>query len=80
MKATNRKLDIVWQADVRFAVAVRPAHGVAQIVNLPRRRLAVGGLSKRLHGSRIANPRYSRRPVGATPSRSGELAVHLHIG
>jgi hypothetical protein len=61
-------------------VAVRPAQGVGQIVNLPRRRLAVGGLSKRLHGSRIANPRYSRRPVGATPARSGELAVHLHIG
>ncbi len=51
MKAT--RLNIVWNGDVRFAVAVRPAHGVAQIAHLPRRRRMVGKRSRTL---RIANP------------------------
>jgi hypothetical protein len=41
---------------------------VAQIVNLPNRRLAIGlgGELEALDVRRLANPRCSRLPVGAT--------------
>jgi len=42
---------------------------VAQVGNLPYRRLAVGKRSK-LMGLRITNPRYGRLPVCATIFRS----------
>ena len=75
MKATHRKLNIVWKADVRFAVAVRPARGIAPMVNRPHRRVILG---KRSCTLRIANPRYSRLPAGVADRRRSGFVVNLH--
>jgi len=75
MKATNGKLNIVWKADVRFPVAVRPADGVAQIVNGRHRRLIPGKRSRIL---RIDSPRYIRLAAGVANHWRSGLVVNLH--
>ena len=50
---------------------------VAQVGNLPYRRLAVGKRSK-LMGLRITNPRYGRLPVCATIFRSTVRVARIH--
>lgn len=69
MKTMQNNLYILWQADVGFAVSVRPASALEKIVRPPCRRMILREAPLAFKGSR---ERYNRFPASeAQQSRSG---------